>query len=320
MASLPLAGCPVACKEPAGGAAGAASAVTSASAAPEALPPELAARVLARVGDRTITLGDYAAVLARMDRFERLRYQTADRRKALLNEIIQTELLAREAERRGLAEKPETRELVRLALRDELLHDLREGEVRPEAIPVSDVRAHYDAHRGEFREPERRRLSHIEVESAALAEKVRAEATGSSPTQWGELVRRHSLSKPAADTPVELLGDLGLVTSPAAGASDSARVAEPLRIAAFEIEAPGTVLGRVVEASGRFHVLRLTGKNAPRDRTFEEAERTIRVHLAQARLRKAEENLVKELRARFPVRIDEAALARVQVPAEEQKP
>ena len=61
----------------------------SASAVPGKLTPELAKQVLAKVGDREITLGEYAETLERMDPFERLRYQSADRRKQLLNEIVQ---------------------------------------------------------------------------------------------------------------------------------------------------------------------------------------------------------------------------------------
>src|SRR5438477_8652417 len=92
----------------------------SASAQPAGLTPELAARVLAKVGDHEITLGEYAATLDRMDPFERLRYQSADRRKLLLDELVDLELLAEEARRRGLDKQPETQERVRQMLRDEL--------------------------------------------------------------------------------------------------------------------------------------------------------------------------------------------------------
>ncbi|HVW29529.1 MAG TPA: peptidyl-prolyl cis-trans isomerase, partial [Polyangiaceae bacterium] len=124
--------------------------------------------------------------------------------------------------------------------------------------------------------------------------------------------------KPAADIPDELAGDLGLVTPPSFGKNDNARVPEPLRAAAFEIEKPGDVLGRVVEAGG-FHVLRLTAVNAPRERPLEEADRAIRVVIAQERLHRAEADLEKELRGRFPVKIDEAALAKVTVPTAGEK-
>ena len=61
------------------------------------LTAEQASRVLAKVGDRTITLGDYAATLERMDQFDRLRYQSPERRKELSQEIIDVELLAQDA-------------------------------------------------------------------------------------------------------------------------------------------------------------------------------------------------------------------------------
>jgi peptidyl-prolyl cis-trans isomerase C len=297
-----------------------ASATAVSSRAPVTLSPELSARVLARVGDRTITLGDYAAVLAGMDRLERARYQTPERRKQLLDELIDVELLAREAERKGLAERPETQELVRQILRDEVFAELRDKQPPLAQIPAADVRAYYDAHRADFKEPERRRISHIVVKDKALAERLIGEARGATPKAWGGLVKKNSLDKPAPDMPEELAGDLGLVTPPSFGKNDNARVPEPVRAAAFQIEEPGQVLGNPVEAAGGFHIVRLTAKNDARDRSLEEADRTIRVLIAQENLHRAEADLEKDLRSRIPVKIDEAALAKVSVPAPKAQP
>jgi peptidyl-prolyl cis-trans isomerase C len=302
------------------GKVGSGPASSASAPAPAGLSPELLGRVLAKVGDRVITLGDYATVLEHMDRFERLRYQTADRRKQLLDELINVELLAREAERRGLTERPETKELVRQILRDELLRELRNKQPTPEQIPAGEVRAYYEAHRKDFKEPERRRVAHIAVKDRALAERVLGDAKAATAKQWGELVQKFSTDQKGVDVPVELAGDLGMVTPPGWGKNDNARVPEPVRAAAFEIENVSAVLGRIVEDSGSFHVVRLTGKNDPRDRSLEEAERPIRVRLMQGRLRKAEEDLERELRARFPVQVDDAALAKVTVPDTGKKP
>jgi peptidyl-prolyl cis-trans isomerase C len=270
--------------------------------------------VLARVGDRAITLGDYAAVLDNMDRFERLRYQTADRRRQLLDELIDIELLAREAERRGLAERPETKELVRQILRDEVRKELRNSQPAPDQIPLGEVRAYYEAHRNDFKEPERRRVAHIATKDRAAAERALAEAKTATPKQWGELVQKYGIDRKIGETPGELAGDLGMIVPPAFGKNDNGRVPESVRVAAFEIETVPGVLGRVVEEAGLFHVVRLTGKNAPRDRTLEEAERPIRVRLAQDNLHKAEGDLERDLRLRFPVQVDDAALAKVALP------
>src|SRR5258708_11081260 len=118
-------------------AEGAGSASPSASSAtPAGISPGLSARVLAKVGDRTITLGDYVAVLDGMDRIERARYQTADRREQLLREMVDVELLAREAERRGLADKPEAKALERQILRDEVVAELHGQQAPLDQIPA----------------------------------------------------------------------------------------------------------------------------------------------------------------------------------------
>jgi hypothetical protein len=106
-----------------------------------------------------------------------------------------------------------------------------------------------------------------------------------------------------------------MIVPPAWGKNDNGRVPEGVRVAAFEIETAPGVLGRLVEDAGVFHIVRLTGKNDPRDRTLEEAERPIRVRLAQESLRKAEADLERDLRLRFPVQVDDAALAKVALPS-----
>jgi parvulin-like peptidyl-prolyl isomerase len=290
------------------------------ASAPFGLAPDLAGRTLAKVGDRSITLAEYATVLARMDRFERLRYQTADRRKQLLDEMINVELLAAEAERRGLSNRPETKELERQILRDAVIQELRDKAPAVADIPQGEVRTYYDTHRADFKEPERRRISHVAVRDRATAERVLSHAKGSNAKAWGELVQKYSIDKPPADAPLELAGDLGFVTPPSFGKNDNGRVPEPVRAAAFEVQEPETTVGRVVEDGGRFHVVRVTGTSAPRDRTFEEAERTIRVKLLEEKLRAAEAELEKTLRERYPVEIDQAALSKVAVPAADEKP
>jgi peptidyl-prolyl cis-trans isomerase C len=299
----------------------AASAAASASAVPGHLSPELASQVLAKVGDRTITLGDYAAVLDRMDQFERLRYQSPERRRQLLDEIVRVELLATEARRRGLDRDPKTVERIRQVLRDEVLKRLRMKQPGPEAIPEAEVRAYYEQHREEFFEPERRRVAHIELRDRKLAQQVLEEALKASPKEWGQLVQRHSLDHPdqaSGPQPAELAGDLGIV-SREGERGDNARVPEPLRAAVFEIQEVGGVYGKVVSAGKRFHVVRLTGKTDARQRDYADAERSIRVSLGQQRIRAAEAKLEAELRGRFPVEVDEAALAKVKVPTPEKR-
>jgi parvulin-like peptidyl-prolyl isomerase len=291
-------------------------------AQPAGISPELQTKVLAKVGERTITLGDFAATLERMDSFERLRYQSADRRKQLLDELIDLELLAEEARRRGLDKQPETQERVRQMLRDELLAQVRAQTPPPGDISEADARKYYDAHRDDFREPERRRVAHIALGSEAEAKALLEKAQSASAVEWGKLVgekSRDPRSKPSATLPPELAGDLGIVGPPGHPRGDNPNVPEALRAAVFEIDKLGGVLPRAVAANGQFHLVRLTGKTDARDRTFADAERSIRVALTQERLRANEAALEVELKQKYPVTIDEAQLAQLPLPAPSAK-
>jgi len=296
---------------------GTAPSSASASAQPAGLSPELASRVLAKVGSHEITLGEYAATLERMDPFERLRYQSPDRRKQLLDELVDLELLAEEARRRGLDKQPETQERVRQMLRDELLSEVRASVSTPNDISEADARRYYDEHRDDFREPERRRVAHIALSSETEAKAVLEKALSASPAEWGKLVEAKSKdtrSKPSISLPPELSGDLGIVGPPGHPRGENPNVPEPLRAAVFEIEKLGGVLPRPVAAGGSFHIVRMTGKTDARDRTFADAERSIRVALVQERIRAREAELEVELKKKYPVTIDEAQLAKIVVP------
>jgi parvulin-like peptidyl-prolyl isomerase len=289
----------------------------SSSAPAQTLSPELKEKVLAKVGGREITLGEYAATLERMGEFERLRYQSPERRKQLLDEMIEVELLAGEARRRGLHERPETQARLRQALRDELMRQERQSLPSPSEIPTAEVRAYFEKHKNEFREPERRRVAHIELDGEKRAQEILELAEKAEPKEWGRLVRKHSLDRrppsPLGD-PIEFAGDLGIVAKPGSPGGENPEVPEPVRSAVFEIDAIGHVYPKLVTADGHFHIVRMIGKTDARNRSFVEAERLIRVRLLEERAEKLEKDLEKRLRERFRVVVDEKALDKLELP------
>ncbi|MBN2192773.1 MAG: peptidyl-prolyl cis-trans isomerase [Polyangiaceae bacterium] len=284
------------------------------SASVGALAPELAGRVLAKVGDRSITLGDYVAALERMDRFERVRYQSPKRRQQLLDEMINVELLAAEARRRGLDRDPVVQNRIDQVLRDLVLSELHAGLPGPEAIPEAEVREYYAAHRGDFSIPERRRLSVIVLPNRKAAEQVLEAARQATAARWGELVRKHSVREdPPSEGADGLLGDVGFVTVPGVESDvGPGEVPDAVRRAGFGIARQGEVFPEVIEANGQAFIVRLVTKNVAGTRSFAEAERSIRVTLAQQRIRAAEERFERQLRERFEVQVDRAALATVR--------
>jgi parvulin-like peptidyl-prolyl isomerase len=279
-----------------------------------ALTPEQAAQVLARVGTHVITLGDFQAALEHMDQFDRMRYQSPERRKELLGEMIDVLLLADEARERGYDKDPVTQQEIREILRDALLRKAREGVPAPNDIPVEEVRAYYEAHRADFRDPERRRVSAVVLPNEAAANKEVDGARKADAVKWGELVRTRSVDPSAkANVPVDLAGDLGFVSPPGDARGANARVPDEVRAAVFGLEKVGDVGAKPVKAGGTWWIVKLSGKTDAHDRTYEEAERQIRVKLAQDKIRAREQALLDELRTQYPVQIDEGALAQVNV-------
>jgi parvulin-like peptidyl-prolyl isomerase len=308
VALLALGGCK-SCDKPSDGA------VDGGHASPASLTPEQAAKPLAQVGDETITLGDYVAALEHMDQFDRLRYQSTERRKELLDEMITVRLLAKEAAAKGYDKDALAQQEIRAILRDAMLAEARKDVPSPAEIPESEVRAYFDQHRADYKDPERRRVSAIVLPNEATAKEALAaakKAPGAS--QWGEVVRTKSIDPHARDNvPVDLAGDLGIVSPPGDPRGENGRVPEEVRRALFEIKAVGGIYDGVVASGGKYFVVRLTQKLAPHDRTYEEAERTIRVKLSQDRLRAKEDQLLAELRKSVKVEVDEGALATVKV-------
>ena len=303
-------------------ASGSAASPVDGGAAVGTLSPEEASQVLAHVGDRTITLGDYVAALEHMDQFDRLRYSAPARRRELLGEMIDVTLLADEAREKGYDKDPSTQQELREILRDALLKKAREGAPAPEDIPAPEVQAYFDAHRADFHDPERRRVSAIVLASPAAAAGVLEAAAKATPTQWGELVRAKSIAargpgapRASSETegPLDLAGDLGFVSPPGDPRGTNIRVPEEVRAAVFEIPSVGDVLPRVVAGGGKFYVVKLESKTDGRERTLQDAERSIRVKLAQDKARAAEDALLEDLRKQYPIQIDEAALAQVKV-------
>lgn len=285
------------------------------------LTAEQAARVVAKVGDKAITLGDFAQTLERMNEFDRLRYQTKERRRELLNDMIDVELLTQEAKRRGLDKRADVQDSIRQILREAMLARARADMPAPAEIPASEIRAYFDAHPEKFTEPERRRVSAIVLDDKKEAEKVLAAAVKvKTAGEWGALFEKHSKTakKDKKVSPVDLAGDLGIVGPPADSRGANGNVPQPVREAVFQIAAVGSVASDVVESEGKFYVVRMSGKTEAHARTVAESDRAIRVALLQEKMQEREQRLEAELRAKFPVEIDEGALAKAALPGAAQ--
>ncbi len=289
------------------------------------LTPEQAQKPVAKFGDHVITLGEFAQVLADMPEYERLRYQSVDRRKELLKAMVDVILLAEEAKKQGLDKDPKVDEEIRQVLvswmRGNFLMDLP----APAAIPESEVRAWYTAHIDEYKEPERRRVAQVVVKDEATAKKVSEEAKAAGPTApaaWGVIVKKYSDEKPGDFEAPELMGDLGFVTAPSdTHPPSSLKITPEIRAAAFAMKDVGDVSPPLKDANG-WHVLKMLVRNEAHEQSYADVERAIRVRILQDKRYQREQATLAETKAAVKVEVDETAIAALasSMAAEETPP
>ncbi len=283
------------------------------------LTPEQASKVLFKVGDTTVTVGQFAERLADQSPYLRARYQTPERRREFLEEMVKFELLAMEAFKRGYGKKPEVERVRKQKMVEQMMKQLfDESGVLMSEITDTEIRDYYDQHQDEFHKKAQVRASHILFDNKKKAEEVLKQvlAKPDDMKAFRDLVKEHTKDK---DT-VARLGDLRFFSSPRDKKPDEPDVPDPVREAAFTLQKTGDVYSSVVESDKGFHIVKLTGKRNAYHRTLEQARRSIQNRLWRERREKAIDKFVKELRAKAKVKENQALLEQIQVGAGEPGP
>ena len=277
------------------------------------LKPEVAALEVARVGDHVITLGDVAARIAAEPPHMRARYATAERRAALLDRMIEFEILAAEAQRAGLDKSPDVQMAWKAALAKKLLDERTAQAVRMSDITEDDLRVAFAARKGDLSTPERRRAAYILLATPAQALDVRklldeaiAKAPNLAPKIFGDFVKRYSKDKKTA----AVKGDLGWFDPD--GNPEGRRVRPPLPAArtAFALQEVNDV-SQPIHVAGGMALVQLTGKRPGHTKTFEEAREELRNKLFQERQEAARRALIDGLKAKAKIELHEDVLAKL---------
>jgi parvulin-like peptidyl-prolyl isomerase len=259
--------------------------------------------VLAKVGDRTITVGELADRLASQSPYLQARFESPERRKEFLDNLVRYELLVYEAKRRGYADDPEVVSARRNIMIQELIKQEVDEPLESEEISDEVVQAEYEANPTEFDRPAQVRASHIFIEDRAKAARVLKQAKAADQSAFTKLARDESEDETTkADG-----GDLRFFTA------DAEKPSPAVRDAAFSLARVGAVYPELIEAGGGYHIVMLTGKRAELKRTYEQAKRAIRHKLARERKEAAMEALTQRLREQVDVEVDYEALAEVKV-------
>ncbi len=233
-------------------------------------------------------------------------------KKELLDRLVKLEVLAREAERRGLDRDTE----VQFALRQMLARKL-EMTAFPDADPTkevseADARKYYDEHKEMFSQPKKVRLSRIFL---AAGPKDRA-AKGAAARRALSRIRSEQAKNPGVFAAVarEVSDD---PMSKASGGDLGYRSREELErqlgtaLAATAFALKDGELSQVLESPQGFNILKLTGRQEEQSSPFEVVKPRIQFQVYRERRAKEKEEFVKKLVAEAKVTIDDAELEKV---------
>ncbi len=279
--------------------------------------------VVAEVGNDVITADEVRQRLNETSPFLRARYNTLERKKEFLENMVRNELLAQEAVRQGYDKSPAVREQMKRAMIQELIKHQLDSKLSGTDIPDEELKKFYDAHIDEFVKPERARVLHILL--PAKDAKERAEARKRAQALLKEIDAREKKGELNAFQTVAIKESKDPLSAPMGGdlrflskeELTKAYTAE-LANAAFDLKNPGDKAGPVDTPAG-VELVKLQVKTVAMSRSFDESKEPIRQRMARERRSRDYDEWVKKLRENTKVTIHEQELEKVAVDVQPQQ-
>jgi peptidyl-prolyl cis-trans isomerase C len=275
--------------------------------------------VVATVGNESITADDLKHRLDETSPFLRARYNTLDRKKEFLENLIRNELLAQEAQRQGLDKSPAVKEQAKRAMIQELIKKQLDERLSGADIADGELKKFYDAHLDDFVKPERARVFHIlfaakDAKEKAAAKKHAAELLKDieAREKKGEVnaFQTAAIKESKDQLSAPMGGDLRFLSR-----DELARAYNPqLADAAFALKNPGDKAGPLETPAG-VELVKLQVKTVALNRSFEDSKESIRGRMARERRSREYDDWMKKLRENAKVSINDAELDKVQVEA-----
>jgi parvulin-like peptidyl-prolyl isomerase len=275
--------------------------------------------VVAQGGGITITADELKARLDEQSPMIRASFNNLDRKKQFLDNMLRFELLARAAEKEGLANDPDVQFTMKKVMVSKYYQRFFQSDKGANPIPDSDVQKYYDDHKDEFHRPARIHAAHIflraeagapeRAKKAAEAKKLLAKVLADEKKNPGAFTAEARTSSDDA-TSKNLGGDLALKTR-----DELAKAyGEPFAEAAFKL-GDNQTSPSVIETPHGFHLLRVLGRQPEVNRGLDEVKGQIAARLNSQRKTKEFDDFVKKLRDEANVKVNDAELEKVAVAA-----
>jgi peptidyl-prolyl cis-trans isomerase C len=242
-------------------------------------------------------------------------FTSPEKRRALLDQLIEHKALVAEAKRQGLERDPEIARSYELMLVQRLLRDRQASQAAAPAKSEADLRARYEAEKGQRTQPEQVRVSHLFLKAPAPSDRDqrRAEASalrGQAAAFSADAAGDHAFAELARKSSDEAAtaavgGDLTFRSREWLETTYSKGVAD----AVFALSSAGE-LSPVVESARGLHLFRFAARAPAREPTFEEFRALVAVQVTREARDEELRAYGRTLREAAKVVVYEAGLAK----------
>lgn len=253
---------------------------------------------VAKFGDKTISLEYMESSLVRQSPLVKRDLLDKAKRQEYLDKLIDMEVLAAEAQRRGYDNNQEVVSVRKNQLASLMHRRIAEGTSDGEPTEEA-LRQYYDEHSDDYHKPEKVRARHILIKDKAEAQKLLVEIKQKKMSQHEF---RRLAQERSDDEETKLRGgDLTFFTKPAEAKEGDPKIDSAIADATFKLKESGDVLPELVQTEKGFHIVMRTGHRDRMDLKFEDAKERLVALVKREERRTTIEGQIKALEQRFPV-------------------
>ncbi|BDG09692.1 peptidylprolyl isomerase [Anaeromyxobacter paludicola] len=256
----------------------------------------------------TITAPELKARLDEQSPFIRQRFTSLDRKKEFLQNLVQFELLAGEAQKAGMEKDPDVQYLVKRAMVQKYLQKKFADTEGAKNIPDAELQKFYDEHKDDYQKAAKQRLSVIVVKDGAAAKKTAAalkEQEKKNPLAFANVARETSQDDASKATG----GDVGYKTKDELEKAYGKAFADAVAPLKDNDEAGP------IETPQGFVIAKVTGHQEEINRPFDQVKAQIASRLWSEKKKKEFDEFTKQLKDKANVKVNDAELEKVEVAA-----
>lgn len=266
---------------------------------------------VAKVNDTTLTLEYVEQATSRQSPI--LRRELAD--EAKLNEfvdrLINMELLAEEAARRGFKDHDEVASVLKNQLAS-LMHRQIADSIEEVTPDEEALKKYYNDNQENYHKPEKVRARHILISDKAKAEKLLADLIEKKKVSQHEF--RRLAQENSEDESTRLRGgDLTFFTRVEDRKEGDPEIDEAIVNAVFKLKKNGDIHQKLVKTDKGYHIIMRTGHRDKMDLSFEDSRDRLVVLVRREQRKQQVEDAIASLKERFPVEIHEENLKHVVI-------